>query len=121
VRDAPEVISEELECEFPVSLQTGSSRSLSLGDGRECNNCNKTGELLASSLIGSSMSLFRGLGRVRLKRVGIGLDEMEQFIETDFLCVFAISSSSMLSSSESAYEVSSRDTCVTSPGCSGVK
>jgi hypothetical protein len=85
VGDAPEMTSGELESEFPVSLQTGSSRSLSLGDGRECDNRNEKGELLVSSLIGSSMSLFCGLGRARRKRLSTGLDEMEQFIETDFL------------------------------------
>jgi hypothetical protein len=73
VRDIPE----ELE-------QTGSSRSLSLGDGRKCDNGNKTGELLVLSFTGSSMLPLCGLGRMRLKRLRIGLGEVEQFIESDF-------------------------------------
>lgn len=69
-------IPEELE-------QTGSSTSLSLGDGTYCDNGNETGELLVLSFTGSSMLLFCGLGRMRLKRLRIELDEVEQFIESD--------------------------------------
>lgn len=60
VMDAPEVSSEELENEFPVSLQTGSSASLSFGLGSECDNSKQSGELFASSpklLMDSSRSL----------------------------------------------------------------
>jgi hypothetical protein len=124
VKDAVELSSEELDCEFPVSLQSGSSTSLSLGLESECDNCKLSGELLASSskfLIGSSMSLFCGLGRARVKRLGTGLDEAEHFSGAVFLRVFDIGSSSMLSSSVSKYELSSRDTCVMSPGRSGVR
>jgi hypothetical protein len=118
VKDAPGVPC-ELECE---SLQTGSSISLSLGLGSECDSCEESGELLASSaefLTGSSTSLFCGLGRARLKRRIIGLVEME-FREYDLLHVSAICSSSMLSSSVLRHELSSPDTCVSSPGHSGV-
>ena len=119
VKDAPEV-SCELECE---SLQTGSSTSLSRGLGRECDSCRESGELLASSaefLTGSSTSLFCGLGRARLKRLTIGVVDVE-LSENHLLCDLAICSSSTLSSSVSRHELSSWDTCVSSPGHSGVR
>jgi len=120
VKDAPEV-SCELVCE---SLQTGSSTSLSRGLGSECDSCRESAELLASSadfLTASSTSLFCGLGRTRLKRLTIGLVEVE-FSENHSLCVLGICSScSTLSSSVSRYELSSQDTCVSSPGRSGVR
>jgi hypothetical protein len=123
VTDAPEVSSEELESKFPVSLQTGSSTSLSLGLGSECDNRRKSGELLASSpklLIGSSTSLFCGLGRARRKHLFNGFGKTEHFMESDFIRIFVISSRSMLSLSISVCELSSKETCVTLPQSSGV-